>query len=88
MCADFVGTTCTEFDVLVRDFTGELSIGDSIVFEHVGAYTLVTSRQFITPRLGVYDLHTLECLRREVIPVQCRREYIQTLPVVSVHPGE
>ena len=62
--ADFVGTTCTEFDVLVRDFTGKLSIGDSVVFEHVGAYTLVTSRQFITPRLGVYDLHTLECLRK------------------------
>ena len=60
--ADFVGTTCTEIDTLVRDFNGELSVGDAIIFENVGAYSLVTSRQFITPRLGVYDAQSRECL--------------------------
>ncbi len=62
--ADFVGTTCTEIDVLVRDYSGELAVGDTIVFENIGAYSLVTSRQFITPRLGVYDARTTECLRK------------------------
>lgn len=62
--ADLVGTTCTEIDVLVRGFDGELAVGDTIVFENIGAYSLVTSRQFITPRLGVYDKVTHECLRR------------------------
>lgn len=60
--ADFVGTTCTEIDVLVRDYAGELAVGDTIVFENIGAYSLVTSRQFITPRLGVYDASTFECI--------------------------
>ncbi len=61
--ADLVGTTCTEIDVLVRDYCGVLAVGDTIVFENIGAYSLVTSRQFITPRLGVYDSRTKECLR-------------------------
>ena len=61
--ADFVGTTCTEIDILVRDWNGEIGIGDTIVFENIGAYSLVTSRQFITRRLGVYDKKTGVCLR-------------------------
>lgn len=61
--ADLVGTTCTEIDVLVRNFDGELAVGDTIIFENIGAYSLVTSRQFITPRLGVYDKVTGKCLR-------------------------
>lgn len=61
--ANLVGTTCTEIDVLVRDYCGVLAVSDTIVFENIGAYSLVTSRQFITPRLGVYDSRTMECLR-------------------------
>ena len=61
--ADLVGTTCTEIDVLVKDFNGELAVGDTVVFENIGAYSLVTSRQFITPRLGVYDKGSGMCLR-------------------------
>lgn len=61
--ADLVGTTCTEIDVLVRGYCGVLAVGDTVVFENVGAYSLVTSRQFITPRLGVYDAKTMDCLR-------------------------
>lgn len=62
--ADMVGTTCVEDDVLVRNFNGELTVGDTIVFENIGAYSLVTSRQFITPRLGVYDKENYTCLRK------------------------
>lgn len=61
--ADLVGTTCTEIDVLVRDYCGVLAVGDIVAFENVGAYSLVTSRQFITPRLAVYDSRTTECFR-------------------------
>ena len=62
--ADIVGTTCIETDILYRGFNGRLSIGDKIVFENIGAYSLVTARQFITPRFGVYDKETGECLRK------------------------
>lgn len=62
--ACFVGTTCTEIDILVKDFSGRIAVGDTVVFENVGAYSLVTSRQFITPRPGVYDKSNGECLRK------------------------
>lgn len=75
--ADLVGTTCTEIDVLVRDYCGVLAVGDTVVFENVGAYSLVTSRQFITPRLGVYDSRTMECLREPELFVDIFGKYLQ-----------
>lgn len=75
--ADLVGTTCTEIDVLVRDYCGELAVGDTIVFENIGAYSLVTSRQFITPRLGVYDAKTMDCLREPESFVDMFGKYLQ-----------
>lgn len=76
--ADFVGTTCTEIDTLVRDFDGELSVGDTVVFENVGAYSLVTSRQFITPRLGVYDAHSMERLREPETAEDMFKKYLDS----------
>lgn len=50
-----VGNTCLEFDYLRKDFTGDIAVGDEVIFKNVGAYSLSSSRQFIVPRLSTYD---------------------------------
>ena len=47
--ADFVGYTCLEHDVMYRGFSGSLAIGDIVVFENVGGYSLVEKPPFIRP---------------------------------------
>lgn len=47
--SDIVGYTCMEDDVLARGFSGALAVGDWVVFENVGAYTLVLKPPFIVP---------------------------------------
>lgn len=44
---DIVGYTCMEHDVLYAGFDGELSAGDWVVFDNVGAYTNVLRPPFI-----------------------------------------
>lgn len=57
------GNTCLEYDYLSRNFSGELSIGDRLVFKNVGAYSISSSRQFIVPRPEVREKDTGEVLR-------------------------
>ena len=47
---ELVGYTCLEHDVVYRGFTGELAVGDIIVFGNVGGYTLVSKPPFIRPQ--------------------------------------
>ena len=47
--AELVGYTCLEHDVVYRGFTGELAVGDIIVFGNVGGYSLVSKPPFIRP---------------------------------------
>jgi diaminopimelate decarboxylase len=46
---DIVGYTCMEDDCLYHDYQGSISIGNYLVFENVGAYTLVLKPPFILP---------------------------------------
>lgn len=46
---DIVGYTCMETDCLYKDYQGEVGIGDYIVFENMGAYTIVFKQPFIRP---------------------------------------
>ena len=46
---DLVGYTCMEDDVLFRGYEGEIAAGDLVVFDSVGAYTLVLKPPFIQP---------------------------------------
>ena len=46
---DIVGYTCTERDCLHKRYRGALATGDYVVFENVGAYTLVLKPPFIRP---------------------------------------
>lgn len=57
-----VGDTCLEFDYIKKGLTGEIGIGDVLVFDNCGAYSISASRQFIVPRLPVYSLETGELL--------------------------
>lgn len=49
-----VGSSCMEHDILLESFTGGLSVGDYLIFDEVGAYTLVLRPSFIEPAPAVY----------------------------------
>lgn len=47
--ADFVGYTCLEHDVLYKNYTGKVAVGDRIVFDNTGGYSNVSKPPFIKP---------------------------------------
>ena len=53
---DLVGFTCIEGDVLYRNYTGELAVGDAIVISNCGSYSLVMKPPFILPNFPVLDI--------------------------------
>jgi diaminopimelate decarboxylase len=65
---DVVGYTCMEHDCLYTDFPGSLATGDYVVFDNVGAYTIVMKPPFIHPSAPIigYDSTTkaVDVLRR------------------------
>jgi len=50
-----VGNTCIEKDVMRKQVTGTISIGDYIVFQYAGAYTNVLKQPFIHPCQPIYS---------------------------------
>lgn len=52
---DFGGFTCIESDYLYRHFSGKLAIGDYVVFDNVGSYSVVLKPPFILPNFAVVD---------------------------------
>lgn len=63
--ADLVGYTCIEDDVVFRGFTGNIGIGDKILFENVGAYSNTFSPQFIMPTIGMVEDNGKTLKRRD-----------------------
>jgi diaminopimelate decarboxylase len=57
---DLCGYTCIEADYLYRGFNGRLAVGDYVVFDNVGSYSLVLKPPFILPNFAVvsYDDET------------------------------
>ena len=53
---DFVGFTCIESDILYRNYTGNLAIGDMMVISNCGSYSLVMKPPFILPNFPVLDV--------------------------------
>lgn len=53
---DMVGFTCIEGDVLYKNYTGKLAIGDAIVISNCGSYSLVMKPPFILPNFPVLDI--------------------------------
>ena len=64
--ADIVGFTCIEGDVLQKNYTGELGIGDYIVIGNCGSYSLVMKPPFILPNFPVIDIsgNEVELIKR------------------------
>lgn len=53
---DIVGFTCIEGDVIYRDYSGYLSVGDVVVVSNCGSYSLVMKPPFILPNFPVIDI--------------------------------
>jgi diaminopimelate decarboxylase len=54
---DLVGYTCMEHDVLYQGYQGDLAVGDYVVFDNMGAYSIVFKPPFISPNPAIisYD---------------------------------
>ena len=52
---DFGGYTCIESDYLYKHYQGLLSIGDYVVFDNVGSYSIVLKPPFILPNFAILD---------------------------------
>ena len=53
---DFAGYTCIESDYLYRAFNGKLAVGDFIVFNEVGTYSIVMKPPFIMPQVSIVEI--------------------------------
>lgn len=54
--ADFVGYTCIEGDILRKDYSGPLAVGDYLVVSNCGSYSVVMKPPFILPNCPVIDI--------------------------------
>ena len=65
--ADIVGYTCIEGDVLFKNFSGEIAIGDYVVFSNCGSYSIVMKPPFILPNFPILDIcdNTVEVIKRQ-----------------------
>ena len=63
--ADLVGFTCIEDDVVNRNYTGKLAVGDRILFKNVGAYSNTFAPQFIMPVIGMITDNGKEIKERD-----------------------
>ena len=64
--ADIVGFTCIEGDVLYKNFSGKLAVGDYAVIGNCGSYSLVMKPPFILPNFPVLDISSgdVEVIKR------------------------
>ena len=53
---DFAGFTCIESDYLYKGYDGPLAVGDLVVFENVGSYSIVLKPPFILPNFPIIEL--------------------------------
>jgi len=53
---DIYGYTCTEGDVIHRGYSGELAIGDYLLFRNLGAYSNTIACPFIMEPLKMYEV--------------------------------
>ena len=53
---DIAGFTCIESDYLYKNYNGKLAVGDYLVIENCGSYSLVMKPPFILPNFPVIDI--------------------------------
>ena len=57
---DFGGYTCIESDYLYRGYSGNIAVGDFVVFDNAGSYSVVLKPPFILPNFPILDLGSEE----------------------------
>lgn len=66
---DFGGYTCIESDYLYRGFNGNLAVGDYVVFDNVGSYSIVLKPPFILPNFAIVEYNeetnSIELIKRK-----------------------
>ena len=55
---DIAGYTCIESDYLYKGYKGSLRIGDFIMFDNVGSYSIVLKPPFISPNCAVIEYNS------------------------------
>lgn len=55
---DISGYTCIENDYLYKGYTGSLNVGDYIVFDNVGSYSIVLKPPFILPNSAIIEYNS------------------------------
>lgn len=50
---DIMGYTCLEQDLMVGGYNGQMAVGDILLFENVGGYSIVSKPQFIKPNCAM-----------------------------------
>lgn len=75
--AIFSGYTCIEDDKIYRGYTGELGVGDTVVFRNVGAYSISQSPAFILPQPEILAVHgdSIEIIKRRSTPSDVLASY-------------
>lgn len=64
---DITGYTCMENDYLYKNYEGNIEKDDFIIFDNVGAYTLVLKPPFILPNVPVIILEENSPLKYKII---------------------
>lgn len=55
--ADVVGYTCIESDIIIKNYSGCIAVGDYLVISNCGSYSLVMKPPFILPNYPVLDIN-------------------------------
>ncbi len=55
---DFAGYTCIESDYLFKGYNGSLEVGDYVLFDNVGSYSVVLKPPFIKPNFPVLEMES------------------------------
>ncbi|MCR4615074.1 MAG: pyridoxal-dependent decarboxylase [Clostridiales bacterium] len=53
---DMAGYTCIENDILYRNYSGPLAVGDAVLFGNCGSYSVVMKPPFILPDFPIIDI--------------------------------
>ena len=81
---DFTGYTCLEQDVMRRDVTCKLAVGDYIVFGNVGGYSNVLKPPFIRPNCAMIAITSDE---KDVL-IKSKETYDDILATYCYQQGE
>ena len=57
---DLVGYTCIENDVIYKNYNGNIAVGDVVIINNCGSYSIVMKPPFILPNVDVVELNNNE----------------------------